>query len=375
MAPMLTWGGFRIWKVTILVLMAALPAASQRVSVDQLQKTLTTVRAAKTSDGAMAQAISSSELTERLTSPTLDRMKAEFKPGPKTLLSLEFLSYSSSLLDPPPAELPDRAPPDAAADLSMMSAAKNFVATTLRHMPDFVATRITRSFDNSSTAVSRRRAPSPELQLMGTVSREITYRDGRETEPEMSPVTNFKSNRVGSEPGLTSQGEFGPILATVLGDTSKGRVTWSHWENTAAGSAAVFHYQVPEGASHYQVDFCCENDELPDFPGSYYHGTPAYHGSLYVDPITGAVLRMTLEAELDPTQPIMRSAISVDYGSVDIGGKRYICPVQSVAISSARSYLAKEARDTTIRRLNEVVFTNYHRFGSTIRVLTTPPTQ
>jgi hypothetical protein len=49
--------------------------------------------------------------------------------------------------------------------------------------------------------------------------------------------------------------------------------------------------------------------------------------------------------------------------------------MQSLAISSTRSYLAKEDLDTTVLRLNKVVFTNYHRFGSTARVVTNPPTQ
>jgi hypothetical protein len=70
----------------------------------------------------------------------------------------------------------------------------------------------------------------------------------------------------------------------------------------------------------------------------------------------------------------MSSAVPIEYGSVDIAGRSYICPVESMAISSARSYLPKEDRDTTVLRLNEVVYTNYHLFGSTARVLTNPPT-
>jgi hypothetical protein len=374
MASMLFRCASRIFEVTILVLFTSLLAFAQGVSVEQLGQTLTTLKATQASDGATARAIGSMELNEHLTDLTLNRMKAEFEPGPKTLLSLEFLAYSSMFLDPPPGELIEREPPDDAAAESMLSAANNFVATTLRHMPDFLATRITRSFDNSSVAVSHPGTPPSQLQLMGTMSQEITYRDGRETTLENSSISKFKSSREESGPGLTSQGEFGPILATVLGDSSRGSVTWSHWEQTTGSLAAVFHYQVPANASHYVVDFCCENDDFPNFPGSFYHGTPAYHGSLFVDPTTGAILRITLEAELDSSGPLIRSAVSVEYGSVNIGEKSYICPVQSVAVSSARSYLVKDSRETTVHRLNQVVFTNYHRFGSTVRMLPVPQT-
>jgi len=361
-----------MWKV-ILLLMAALPACAQSVSVERLQQTLAMLKAARTSDAKMARAINSLELTERLTNPALDRIKAEIKPGPKALLSLELLSYSSSFLDPPQTEFPQRAAPNADAEQSMMSAARSFAATTLTQLPDFIATRITRSFDNSAAAAAQLRPFSYEWQLMGNLSQEITYRGGKET---VLAITSkkFESNEAETEPGLTSQGEFGPILATVLGDASSGKVTWSHWETTATGMAAVFHYQVSTSSSHYSVDFCCVRDNLPDaFRGNSYHGTPGYHGSLSVDSETGAILRVTFEAELDLSEPITNSSVAVEYGSVDIGGKNYICPLQSVAISSARSYLPKEDRDTTVLRLNEVVFTNYHRFGSSVRVLTDPP--
>ena len=212
------------------------------------------------------------------------------------------------------------------------------------------------------------------MKLMGTTSREITYRDGRETVLEITGQI-FKSSPEESQPGLSSQGEFGPILATVLGDASNGSMAWSYWEKSEVGMVAVFRYNIPQGASHYIVDFCCENDEYPNFPGSFYHGTPAYSGSVSIDPETGAVQRLTVEAELDPTGPITRSAVAVEYGKVDIGGRGYICPVHSVAISSSKSYLVKFKRDTTILRINDVIFANYHRFGSSMRVVPTPTAQ
>ena len=61
--------------------------------------------------------------------------------------------------------------------------------------------------------------------------------------------------------------------------------------------------------------------------------TPAYHGYLSIDPNTGAVLRIAIEAELSSGDPIERAATVVDYGRVAIGGQDFICPIRSVAIS------------------------------------------
>ncbi len=66
--------------------------------------------------------------------------------------------------------------------------------------------------------------------------------------------------------------------------------------------------------------------------------------------------------------PIRRAAISIQYGAVEINGNSYICPVRSIAISSV---VVRSSREEyrVIRRVNDATFTNYHRFGSTMRIL------
>ena len=97
-----------------------------------------------------------------------------------------------------------------------------------------------------------------------------------------------------------------------------------------------------------------------------YHGTPGYHGELYLDPASGAIERVTLEAELGETEVVRKAAISVEYGPVDIGGTTYICPARSVAISQDMNRPGKTIGGAMpVTRINETRFTGYHRFGST----------
>jgi hypothetical protein len=171
------------------------------------------------------------------------------------------------------------------------------------------------------------------------------------------------------------------VLATVLRDASKGKIAWSHWETAKTGTVAVFNYQVPAGSSHYEVNFCCvRGSEDPSAYGNglagldvdksnSYRGTPAYHGTLTIDPETGTILRITVDPELKADGPIMRSSVEVEYGPVEIGGNTYICPVRSIAVSDAKTRLGGDMGDRTILRINEVAFTNYHRFGSTSQIV------
>jgi hypothetical protein len=376
-------------KLILLALIASMvdPAqAARRLTVEQLQQFLTAQKAAKKNDADMAQQIGSLELTEQLTSVSLNRMTAELKPEAKTAQALALLADAASFLDPPAAEIPDKAPPDAQGRQALMNAAVNFVAVTLRQLPDFLATRVTHSFDDTAAAVTHSGwSPTAVLHLTGIFNQEITYRDGLEIVQVIpgKPVAD-EAAKVQSPQGLISKGEFGPVLATILRDSAAGKITWSHWEQMASGLVAVFHYQVPAAASHFAVNYCCvRSSEDPDayhprgteIPNSY-RGTPAYHGYIYVDSLTGALVRITIESELKASDPILRSAISVEYGSVEIGGKNYICPVRSVAISSALSHAGGDMSDRTILRINDVEFTHYHRFGTTMRVVTvTPPAQ
>jgi hypothetical protein len=66
---------------------------------------------------------------------------------------------------------------------------------------------------------------------------------------------------------------------------------------------------------------------------------------------------------------IKRADALVEYRAVEIGGESRICPVRSVVISSFKTRASGAADDETTLRMNEVTFTNYHRFGSTSRIV------
>jgi hypothetical protein len=376
-----------------ILMTVALPclAAARHVTVAQLHETLAAQQAENKSDSDRAQQLNSLELTEQLTQPALDRITAEFKPGPKAVGSLKLLADSSAFLEPPAGELLDKAPPAAAEQRAMMKSAINFIGVTLHHMPDFLATRLTESYDNTPLSVTHSGwAPHTDLHPAGNFSQHIAYRNGEEVIDRQKDSSGAKPKNEPAPMGLTSIGEFGSALGVIISDASKGTLKWSHWEQTAAGPVAVFHYEVPPAASHYWVNYCCVR-ESQDTTGAVsfgmdannaslnggdsYHGTPGYHGNLVLDPAAGAVLRVTVESDLKPSDPIMRAAISVQYGPVEIGGNRYICPVHSIAISLTKSHPKGDMSDMEILRVNDSSFTDYHRFGSTTRIVPDPPTQ
>lgn len=373
-------------KVLLLLLFTGmvLPAfAARRVTVEQLEQVL--VAAHAKSDAKVAQQLSDLELTERLSAARLARWEVKL-PGSESRRSLLVLADLSAFLDPPASEIPATATPDIDAQRLIVAQAISYAEKTISRLPDFFATRDTIRFEDTpprqldTGSADGTFMPYQPLHPVGRLSATIQYRDGKEVvEPEVASAKNQDLPMR----GLTTSGVFGAILGTVLVDAARGKLAWSHWEQGTVGPVAVFRFAIPREKSHYQVEFCCVpggsgNGVVREFSG--------YHGEMAVDPVNGAMFHLTVEADLKPNDPLLRSDILVEYGPVEIGGKTYICPVKSVSITVGPSAFAdaselqryrgellgkgaEDARDHLQTLLNESTFGQYHLFRAETRIL------
>ena len=367
-----------------LLVATSLPAfATQQVTVAQLEQAV--AAAQRRSDADVAQQLSQLELTQRLSAATLENLKAEL-PGNKAREELDILADQSAFLDLPPAEIPSKPTPNTATQRQIMALVVQYVTTTIHQLPNFLATRETTSFEDRPQAAF---AYLP-MHRIGHSAISVLYRDGKEVDSKEA-----KGESTASANGLTSTGEFGPVLSTVLLDAARSRLEWSHWEQSAAGTLAVFRYEVPPSKSHYEVQHNCvqsagpQSTNAPRPPGAplndskiqYSTTCPshpdrtyaAYHGEMAINPATGAILRLTVVADLKPGDPLLTASIMVSYNTVTIGGKSYICPTRSIAIAKSHitataismgGVIPAEGMEHTpiITRMNTVVFDQYHVF-------------
>lgn len=377
----------RRWLFLALLASVALRAAAgKRVTIAQLEQVLASAGAAHKPDAEIARQVSALELSEQLTEFTLNRLGVQSNLRPQTLLALQLLSDQSAFLEPPPSELPPDPAPDDATQQRMLEAARNYVTQTLPRLPNFLATRTINRYDDSPQELKKGGwAVRGGLHLVDTSSQEASVRDSRDSQ---SPTTG--SALWQDQVGLISGGEFGSTLGMVVADTVKGKITWSHWETTGAYRIAVFSYSVPKSASHYEVMGSVQRQAALDTPDSLKGSrkanpgtsvrsnigplslavltTPAYHGSLWLDPENGTVLRITVEADSKDGVPFRKADILVRYGSVQIADKKFICPIRSLALSVALVDPNSSLNAPTVW-LNETLFTNYRRFASTTRIL------
>jgi hypothetical protein len=361
------------------------PVTPGHVTVDQLDQLLASL--SQRSDAGAARAIAALELTERPSRDEVERWEGKL-PGKRASEALCALTDAAAFLNPPPADLPADPPPEIATQNQIVAQAQDYVIHTLHKLPNFSALRSATGFElaaeddlasqqatqdyfgpKSSKLPHQDRpqylgpasaVPSGGLYLDGVWEHLVTYRDGSEVAD--APEAAGASGRSGLQE-LATNGEFGPILYTVLDDMVHGKVIWSHWERNAPSTLAVFHYEVPRVDSHYSVQTSA-NSPIEQ---------PAYRGEIAIDPATGAIFRISIQAWLREPGSAYLSGILVEYGMVTIGGSPYICPVHAVAyLNIYPPFIDEDAQPAPVPRheyINDVLFTQYHVFRSESRIL------
>ncbi|WP_348264480.1 hypothetical protein P8935_08085 [Telmatobacter sp. DSM 110680] len=399
----------------LLVILAPLPASAyEPATIAHLEQILAAAHGKP--DKALAKQLGELELTERLSTARLKKLEAAL-PGEKSRQVLLVLSDLSAFHDLPAEEILQVPAPDSDSQSKILGKVADYIREALPRQIDLVISRNTSQFDNlkvvtlsgSSEAAKEWAKTKTEVELEATVSvapliaaavvenqpyhfigknsEAVNYRNGAEEVAGLPPAEHRK---VPPQSGLTNWGVFGPLLEVVVNDVSGGKTEWSHWEQGTRSVLAVFHYDVPADQSNYDVEYCCfTSGKTWDFSGKelwnvYESLTPAYHGEIAVDPMTGAILRLTIETVIPEGQPIYGAKVMVEYGPVELGGREYLLPAKSVSISVApvpvmiqdghctdgacTHGLFVHPKDTVVR---DTIYTSYHAFRGDTRILPT----
>jgi hypothetical protein len=324
----------------------------------------------KKRDSAAARELFRLRLTERLSSAKLVMLKAALQGG-RAREALVALADSSAFLNPPQTEINAEPAPTLTEERRFVALMVDYLGRTVPKLPNFYATRTTAHYDDTSEDENLPGVSlfsGEPLHWGGISSATVIYRNGKEV-VDPGPLKRKQPNP--EEMGLVTTGTFGPILATVVGDASRSQMVFRRWEQGTDGLLAVFRVSVPKEKSHYQVAYRSPSQtQAKEQPA-------AYHGEVSIDPATGTIFRVTIEADFEPGVEMVRADIMVEYGPVEIGAKTYICPTWSVSLSQGRGKVTvRNAIGLTSRlgpeitRLNDVTFGNYHVFRTEMRVLT-----
>jgi VWFA-related protein len=349
---------------------------TRRVTVQELEQLLGA--ASEKHDGELAEQLAGLQLSERLSSKRLSLWQGRLR-GKKSKSALIVLADNSAFLDPPKAEMPLDPAPDLEEQRQMLLRTVKYLDNSIPKLPDFFATRTTTQYeqpppnegDTWKTALA-----DQSLHEAVTERATIRYRNGHEEQD----VEKKKGSQSAMKKDLNFVGVFGPILDSVLVDTTVGdsKLIWGHWTEGERGKLAVFRYIVRGDNPRYNLVHCCL------VGGRVFRVSTKYLGELAIDPETGAILRLTMESEpgwirepnLQPVLPVKDASMMVEYGPVEIAGKGYVCPRRSVVVTRARGLRTLTVWDQKFEiyapyetMLNDTTYTDYHKFGSEARML------
>ncbi len=235
----------------------------------------------------------------------------------------------------PSGQAASRPAPSEAEQQKMLAAMREYAGEYTAKLPNFICQQTTSQFEAGKKPTHWHKGD--------TLTSRLVFTDGREH--RTLELVNNKPVRFTGRPWrapLTTEGEFGILLANVFDPATATSFSWAGWDTFRGQPVAKFDYSIDRQHSTLSLS-------LSDLAKA----VVPYHGSIFGDPATGAVRRITSETATIPEQVQTKSiATTVDYDTVRIGSQDYLLPVEAnVVLVTDRSNIR-----------NEMQFQGYRKF-------------
>ena len=325
----------------LLVLTAAAPAQS-KMTVEQLVGFVKSSVELHEDDRKVAEVVKKIRLSNQLDVHTVETLQG-LGAGRLTMAALRALSTDSASLPAAPAPAPKLsvAPipgPDAAEQKKILAAITENALNYSNGLPNFICMQVTRRYVD--------RGGGENFRLTDTIAERLSYFEHKEDYKVISvngtPVTNRKHEQLG---GATSSGEFGSMLLEIFSPESQTEFQWERWGKLRDHVMHVFSFRVRLANSKYNIT--AEEVKRTVVVG--------YHGFIFADRDSNAVMRIAMEADDIPDDfPIRSASEALDYDTISISGQKFILPIK----------VDMRMRDGRDVMKNEAEFRLYNKFGA-----------
>jgi hypothetical protein len=181
------------------------------------------------------------------------------------------------------------------------------------------------------------------------VSAEIIYEDGKESYRNVKINNRPTDKRLQDINGSWSTGEFASALLDLFDPATNAHFSSGRPSPISGFSAQVYDFQVRSETSHWRLSAGSQTV------------TPAFSGSVWVDPNTARVLRIEMQARNIPSDfPMDAVESAIDYSYVLVGEKSFLLPVHAESLGCQRG--------SSFCTHNVIDFRNYHQFKADIKI-------
>jgi len=329
-------------KIRLLVAMflASVTVYAQRImTVAQVTGFVRSSVEQKLDDRQVADILRKTRLNEKLDERTVEEMQS-LGAGRQTLAALRDLVRESASLPAPPPPAAKPAPviytaPDPAEQARILAGIREYALNYTENLPNFICTQVTRQqVDPTGTGDHWRSENKYQEQL--------TYFDHHEQYRVVMVNNQLVSNREHSKlAGAISEGEFGSMLYEIFAPQTNAEFLYERPGKLDGRLMHVIDYRVPQPRSHYQIEE--RNSGRTIIAG--------YHGKIWANQETGAVMRITLECEEIPADfPIKDVSLDMWYDLIKISDQEFVLPLKWDLKSREGNFLAWNTAELTLYR-------------------------
>jgi len=327
----------RLIAAALLICYAA--AAQNTLSADQLIGFVKSSVERKMTDVEISRFLRTVKLHERLSESQFEELLT-IGLGQRSLQALHTIHDQSQGLPLAAATAGKPAPqppaPSQQEQGEVITAVREYALSYSKNLPNFLCAQ----------QVRRKAAESGEVTYhdQDTLIVRVSYFEQQEKYDLLTVNDRPASRSFRDLGGSTSTGEFGSMLRQVFEPRVQARFSWSRWANVNDRPAMVFHYDVEQANSRWELDYMRRE-----------HLVPAYTGEVFVDRETHAVLRLTQRAvDIPASYPIQAASTILDYDYREIAGQRYLLPVHS----------QMDMTSDGAKTRNETDFRNYQKYSA-----------
>jgi len=329
-------------SLCLLVATTALAPAQTSMSAQQLVDFVKSSIKLHEDDRKVAEVVKKIHLSNQLDVRIVESLQG-IGAGSLTMTALRTLSVASGSLPAAPAPAPQLSvapipPPSAEEQNRILAAITENALNYSNGLPNFICMQVTRRYVDQ--------AGGENFRLTDTIAERLSYFEHKEDYKVISvnnaPVTNRKHEQLG---GATSSGEFGSMLLGIFSPESQTEFQWERWGKLRDHVMHVFRFRVRLETSKYEITAEAVKRTV----------VVGYHGLIFADRDSHAVMRITMEADDIPADfPIRSASESLDYDSIPISGQKFILPIK----------VDMRMRDGRDVMKNEAEFRLYNKFGT-----------
>jgi len=206
-----------------------------------------------------------------------------------------------------------------------------------QNLPNYVCLELINRYQSDSKPAN--------WQAVDRIQTNVVYENGKEDYRNLMVNGRAVNKTMEQMDGAWSTGEFGTMLLNLFSPATAADFRYSHMSRSSGIGSRVYDFTVDHQHSRWDVKMASQEY------------SPAFRGSVWIDPQTARVLRIEMEAFGFPTTfPTDHVESATDYEYVRLGdAQQYLLPVHSETLSCERG--------TPLCSRNVIDFRNYHKYS------------